>query len=549
MGGRFGKLVISDPPFSSTRLKQVPIIAKNDVTEEDITQGLRESVKEPDEARQWLDDLSVSYEDGFLEHPATVFRLVLHTMSVHLSYKVLQVAASTALLSLLEGEDKTWLVEEDGKEAVKVLMVVLKRYISSRSLVCNICLVLCRLQLPHYAGERFPQLVRLLVELVRDRGVRDDTKRKVAVEVLRYSASESDQHLRAIMGDFGVVSAMLGLIDSRLDRQATIYHGETEWMTLWSLTKDVPANCQLFLDGQGLAYVMKYLQVYPCGDELRYPITGLLHDLVTTHHYRPYFMSCPGLITVVFDLLRKAYNTFDVRCHAAQVLAFLVSDGEKEWTVDDPTRHKAVTTLGIFLSRRTVNKYRECSYDSLDGLLALLKVNHTQECQEWAAWSLANLTVINGKKYCRMLEEDGGLAVVEEVMGDCKLDHNTKTLLRIVKKQCRHIRPPIQDVKQHKNKETIGKLEEVDHSPTTKLKKIIKSLEFSQRQLIDLKEKLSAEVDESRSPKTQVQQLSEDNSKLKTELMTTTDQVDYVDDVGRRNNLKLAGDPQDFHEN
>ncbi|XP_042218349.1 zyg eleven-related protein 1-like isoform X2 [Homarus americanus] len=494
MGGRFGKLVISDPPFSSTRLKQVPIIAKNDVTEEDITQGLRESVKEPDEARQWLDDLSVSYEDGFLEHPATVFRLVLHTMSVHLSYKVLQVAASTALLSLLEGEDKTWLVEEDGKEAVKVLMVVLKRYISSRSLVCNICLVLCRLQLPHYA-------------------------------------------------------AMLGLIDSRLDRQATIYHGETEWMTLWSLTKDVPANCQLFLDGQGLAYVMKYLQVYPCGDELRYPITGLLHDLVTTHHYRPYFMSCPGLITVVFDLLRKAYNTFDVRCHAAQVLAFLVSDGEKEWTVDDPTRHKAVTTLGIFLSRRTVNKYRECSYDSLDGLLALLKVNHTQECQEWAAWSLANLTVINGKKYCRMLEEDGGLAVVEEVMGDCKLDHNTKTLLRIVKKQCRHIRPPIQDVKQHKNKETIGKLEEVDHSPTTKLKKIIKSLEFSQRQLIDLKEKLSAEVDESRSPKTQVQQLSEDNSKLKTELMTTTDQVDYVDDVGRRNNLKLAGDPQDFHEN
>ena len=43
-------------------------------------------------------------------------------------------------------------------------------------------------------------------------------------------------------------------------------------------------------------------------------------------------------------------------------------------------------------------------------------MEHTPECQLWAAWAVANLTLFDENKYCPLVEEEGGLAAITRIM-------------------------------------------------------------------------------------------------------------------------------------
>ena len=43
-------------------------------------------------------------------------------------------------------------------------------------------------------------------------------------------------------------------------------------------------------------------------------------------------------------------------------------------------------------------------------------MEHTPECQLWAAWAVANLTLFDEDKYCPLVEEEGGLAAITRIM-------------------------------------------------------------------------------------------------------------------------------------
>merc|ERR1719209_2702007 len=45
-------------------------------------------------------------------------------------------------------------------------------------------------------------------------------------------------------------------------------------------------------------------------------------------------------------------------------------------------------------------------------------VMQSAECQLWAVWALANLTTVSPDKYCQLVEEEGGLALVEEIVNN-----------------------------------------------------------------------------------------------------------------------------------
>ena len=45
-------------------------------------------------------------------------------------------------------------------------------------------------------------------------------------------------------------------------------------------------------------------------------------------------------------------------------------------------------------------------------------MTHTRECQLWAAWAIANLTKIDELKYCPLVEEEGGLHLIREIVDD-----------------------------------------------------------------------------------------------------------------------------------
>ena len=58
------------------------------------------------------------------------------------------------------------------------------------------------------------------------------------------------------------------------------------------------------------------------------------------------------------------------------------------------------------MSRWRVEEKRNINYRSLAPIISLLGVSHTRECQLWAAWAVANLTLFDEDKYCPLVEEE-----------------------------------------------------------------------------------------------------------------------------------------------
>ena len=60
----------------------------------------------------------------------------------------------------------------------------------------------------------------------------------------------------------------------------------------------------------------------------------------------------------------------------------------------------------LSMSRWRVEEKRNINYRSLAPIISLLGVSHTRECQLWAAWAVANLTLFDEDKYCPLVEEE-----------------------------------------------------------------------------------------------------------------------------------------------
>ena len=75
-----------------------------------------------------------------------------------------------------------------------------------------------------------------------------------------------------------------------------------------------------------------------------------------------------------------------------------------------------VTSLGEVIPSWDLELDKSINYRSLSPILHLARVDHTVECQLWAVWTMANLTTVMPEEYCMMVVEEGGLAVVEDIM-------------------------------------------------------------------------------------------------------------------------------------
>ena len=68
------------------------------------------------------------------------------------------------------------------------------------------------------------------------------------------------------------------------------------------------------------------------------------------------------------------------------------------------------------LCRWDICSNRNINYRSFAPIIALAGVSHTPQCQMWAVWALANLTTVTPEKYCKLVREEGGITLVEEIL-------------------------------------------------------------------------------------------------------------------------------------
>jgi len=108
---------------------------------------------------------------------------------------------------------------------------------------------------------------------------------------------------------------------------------------------------------------------------------------------------------------------FQVSYNAAGVLAHMVSDGPESWKIKEPNREEVLNRISNAIYRWDLDSKRNINYRSFEPILRLLNADHTPECQYWAVWALANLTRFYSEKYCRLLKEENGFPLLEDLIG------------------------------------------------------------------------------------------------------------------------------------
>ncbi|ROT86074.1 Protein zer-1 [Penaeus vannamei] len=184
---------------------------------------------------------------------------------------------------------------------------------------------------------------------------------------------------------------------------------------MWNVTDETPVNCQRFLDGHGMTYFQKCLREFPDKPELLRNMMGLLGNVAEVKELRCRLMTS-DLLTTFADLLDSNSDGIEVSYNAAGVLSHIASDGVEAWTIDHPTRNEVLERMVAAIERWDLASKRNINYRSFQPILRLLEVYHTPQCQHWAAWALANLTRVYPDKYCSLVEEEGGIQLLEVLL-------------------------------------------------------------------------------------------------------------------------------------
>ena len=144
---------------------------------------------------------------------------------------------------------------------------------------------------------------------------------------------------------------------------------------------------------------------------------GLLGNVAEVPQLRPKLMT-KEFVEEFANLLDSVKDGIEVSYNAAGVLAHMASDGAQAWTTRQPEREEVLGRMSRAITRWDMMSKRNINYRSFAPIINLAGVSHTPQCQMWAVWALANLTSVTPEKYCRLVLQEGGLTLMEEILND-----------------------------------------------------------------------------------------------------------------------------------
>ncbi|MCL4119557.1 UNVERIFIED_CONTAM: hypothetical protein GTU68_028694 [Idotea baltica] len=364
--------------------------------------------------------------------------LILYAMVKHKAKKHIQISGSASLFYIAKDEEKTKLSFFAKRKMITVLLDAMDRYIEDTTMMRNGCLTICQFRIPQDIGFSYERLVELLLKLVKLHIDNEDFVRKVAMYLINSLACQVNGQQKELVGDLGAIETMLGIINDRLAQRFHDDVLEIAWSAMWNVTDETPINCQRFLDEQGMKYFQRCLTEFPDKEELLRNMMGLLGNVAEVEYLRPRLIK-PDLIETFAKLLDSTSDGIEVSYNAAGVLSHIASDGPEAWTIQYPSREYVLDKMVAAIERWDLNSKRNINYRSFEPILRLLQVQHTPECQHWAVWALANLTGVHPKKYCPLVEEEGGLKMLQTLLENSPPDR-IERLANTVLIQCVHFK-------------------------------------------------------------------------------------------------------------
>ncbi|KAG0730508.1 Protein zer-1 [Chionoecetes opilio] len=419
-------------------------VITGDANEEQILAAMEAYVDRPDVLVKALNELFHIFRFETCHNQNRALNLILLAMLRHRREKHIQISGSASLFYIAKSEDKNSLSVRARQKMIIVLLDAMETHLEDSTMMRNGCLTLCQFRIPQDVASLFEyrRLVQLLLHLIKGRGDGDDFVRRIAIYLLNSLACQVDGEQKELVGDLGAIETMLKLINDRLHQHVHDDMLEIAWSAMWNVTDETPVNCLRFLNGEGMRYFQKCLKAsvantFPDKPELLRNMMGLLGNVAEVKDLRHRLMT-PELLTTFADLLDSNSDGIEVSYNAAGVLSHIASGGAEAWTIDCPTRAEVLERMVAAIERWDLASKRNINYRSFEPILRLLEVHHTPQCQHWAAWALANLTRVYPEKYCSLVEEEGGIPLLQALLASPTPYSRIKNLAKIVIVQCQH---------------------------------------------------------------------------------------------------------------
>ncbi|KAJ3660871.1 hypothetical protein Zmor_005300 [Zophobas morio] len=379
--------------------------------------------------------------------------IVLEAMNRHLAERHVQISGSATLFYIVKGTGKQLHdVVRVKRKIITALLNGMSVHRNDETMMRNGCLTLCQFKIPADVLFDYERLVEILLHSVYGMA-QESFVQRIGIYLLNSLACQIDGQQKVRLGELGAINKMIWLIADRLERGHCDDVLEVAWSTMWNVTDETPSNCRKFLEIKGMEYFLMCLEKFPNKDELLRNMMGLLGNVAEVRELR-HFLVTSKYLTVFSDLLDSKSDGIEVSYNAAGVISHIASDGPDVWMVFQPTRSYVLDKMVRAIDRWDLNSQRNINYRSFEPILYLVKVYHTPECQKWAVWALANLTkvyrkwfkgrvcagysvFVSAEKYCSLIEKEGGLVLLQELIDHPLPPLPVKNLAAMVIENCR----------------------------------------------------------------------------------------------------------------
>lgn len=371
-----------------------------------------------------------------IEYLGQALNIVLEAMSRHLHERHIQISGSATLFYIVKGTGTE--LHDDVRVKRKIITTLLNGmsvHKNDDTMMRNGCLTLCQFRIPTDVLFDYERLVNILLYSVYGMA-QESFVQRIGIYLLNSLACQVDGQQKVKLGELGAINRMIWLIKDRLERGICDDVLEVAWSTMWNVTDETPLNCQKFLEQKGMQHFLQCLERFPDREELLRNMMGLLGNVAEVRELRQYLVTSEYL-SVFARLLDSQSDGIEVSYNAAGVISHIASDGPDVWLVMEPTRNYVLNKMVTAIERWDINSLRNINYRSFEPILYLVQVYHTPECQHWAVWALANLTKVYPEKYCTLVEREGGLSLLQELIYHPIVPARVKDLAAIVIENCR----------------------------------------------------------------------------------------------------------------
>ncbi|XP_049884638.1 protein zer-1 homolog [Pectinophora gossypiella] len=409
-------------------------VISGDANEEQILIAAVAYMERPVMLTRVLNDLYYLFRYENNAYVGRALSVVLDAMDQHVSEKHIQISGSATLFYIVKGREKARIGIKLKRRIITALLDGMEAHLGDDTMMRNGCLTICQFKIPTDVLFEYERVVQILLNGVADVN-QEGFVQRIAIYLLNSLACQVDGKQKRFLGNHGAIGKMLNLISDRLERRLCDDVLEVAWSTMWNVTDETPQNCQRFLENRGMEHFLACLKIFPDKDELLRNMMGLLGNVAEVAELRPQLMD-KLFLTVFYELLDSSSDGIEVSYNAAGVLAHMASDGPAAWTVDEPARNAVLERVAAAVDRWDLHAERNINYRSFKPILSLLHAHHTPQCQHWAVWALANLTTVYPDKYCGLVEAEGGLKLLKELMVHPEPYEMIKGLAHVVIENC-----------------------------------------------------------------------------------------------------------------